>query len=197
MEHVDFYFDFSSAYSYLALPGVVRLAEKQDIDVCWKPFLLGAVFQSLHHAPPNFRTDKGRYIEHDIERRAASAGLSYQWPQPFPFNSLLAARMFWSLANQDDEMAIEWAKAVFHAAFGEGRDCSNSDVLAGLATGLGHDAKVLLESTRTDEIKQKLKQVTGEAMDRGLFGSPTFFVGAEMFWGSDRLSDLENFLEKA
>ena len=91
-QSVDFYFDFSSSYSYVALPGVVRLASGHEVDFNWKPFLLGVAFQALKHAPPDFATVKGRYIRHDVERCAGNAGLAYTWPQPFPFNSLLAAR---------------------------------------------------------------------------------------------------------
>ncbi len=192
---IDFYFDFSSSYSYVALPGITELEGKYDANFDWKPIALGVIFKVMNHAPPAGDTVKGRYIGHDVGRAAAIAGLPHKWPDPFPFNSLTAARAFWHIAGSDRDAAKEWARAVFHASHGEGRDCSNPEVLGEIAQGLGHDAPALLEATASDEIKAKLKEVTGEAMERGVFGAPTFFLGDEMFWGSDRLSHLEHYIK--
>ena len=180
---IDFYFDFSSSYSYIALPGITRLADSNDLEVAWKPIVLGFIFKTLNHAPPAADSVKGRYVYHDVERSAAIAGLPFRWPQPFPFNSLTAARVFWYLAGSDKDSAVEWARAVFHASFGEGRDCSDPEVLGEVASALGHEPRELLEATADDEVKARLKKATGEAMERGVFGAPTFFVGEEMFWG--------------
>jgi 2-hydroxychromene-2-carboxylate isomerase len=191
---VDFYFDFSSSYSYISLPRVDRLSREQGAEFKWKPFLLGVIFKAANHAPPDVSTAKGSYIRRDVERCAAHAGLPFEWPRPFPFNSLSAARVFWALADESNTASIEWARAVFQASFGEGRDCSDADVLAELAIKLGHDAAGLLEASGSDRVKQKLREVTDEAMRRGVFGAPTFFVGDEMFWGSDRVDDLARYL---
>ncbi len=191
---IDFYFDFSSSYSYVALPRLARLADDHSCQVDWKPIALGVIFKAMNHAPPAADSTKGRYVWRDVERSAALAGLSFKWPQPFPFNSMTAARVFWYIAEGDMDRAIDWARAVFHASFGEGRDCSDPDVLTGVATDLGLDGQELLEATRNDAVKEKLKHVTGEAMKRGVFGAPTFFVGDEMFWGSDRIEQLERHI---
>ncbi len=144
---IDFYFDFSSSYSYIALPRLQKLADDHDLVVNWKPILLGAIFQSMNHSPPVGDSVKGRYVFHDVERSAELAGLSYRWPEPFPFNGITASRVFWYLADTDMNRAIEWARAVFHASFGEGRDCSNPDVLAAVAVDLGVNGQELLEAT--------------------------------------------------
>ena len=194
---IDFYFDFSSSYSYVALPELSKLADEHDLTVNWKPFLLGVIFQSMNHAPPVRDTVKGSYVFRDIERAAALAGLAHKWPDPFPFSGLIASRVFWHLADSGNDKAVEWARAVFHASHGEGRDCSNPEVLGEVAAALGHDPKELLEVTANDAVKAKLKAITGEAMERGVFGAPTFFVGDEMFWGGDRLGHLGQFLDNA
>jgi 2-hydroxychromene-2-carboxylate isomerase len=191
---IDFFFDFSSSYSYLALPGLTKLADEHDINVNWKPIALGVIFKTMNHAPPAADSVKGQYVWRDVERTAGLVGLPFQWPEPFPFNSLTAARIFWYLADSDADKAVEWARAAFHASFGEGRDCSNAEVLSAVASGLGHDAQELLAATTDDAVKAKLKDVTGEAMQRGVFGAPTFFAGDEMFWGGDRLDQLEHFI---
>lgn len=191
---IDFYFDFSSSYSYIALPRLARLVDDHDCHVNWKPILLGVIFKTMNHAPPAADTTKGRYVWRDVERSSEFAGLPFKWPEPFPFNSLSAARIFWYLADSDMDKAVEWARAVFHASFGEGRDCSGPEVLAAVAADLDLDGQELLEATGNDAVKERLKQVTGEAMERGVFGAPTFFVGDEMFWGGDRLEQLERHI---
>jgi len=194
----DFYFDFSSSYSYVAVPRVVKLAMARGVKVNWKPFLLGVIFNAMNHKPPAADSIKMRYAHRDLERCAEAAGLPpFVFPSPFPFNAITASRAFWCLDEVDAERAVEWARAVFHASFAEARDCSSLEVLADIATTLGHDAKQLLEATADDTVKAKLKEVTGEAMSRGVFGAPTFFVGDEMFWGGDRLVHLEQYLGNA
>lgn len=192
---IDFYFDFSSSYSYLALPGIAQLGDSHEATFVWKPIVLGAIFQAHEHAPPVPDTAKGAYIWHDVERSAELAGLPFTWPDPFPFNGITASRIFWHLADSDSDRAIEWAQAVFNASYGEGRDCSNAEVLAEVAGSLGQDADTLLTAATEDAVKARLKHVTGEAMQRGVFGAPTFFLGDEMFWGGDRLPQLERFLQ--
>lgn len=191
---IDFYFDFSSSYSYLALPGVTELAEQDGVIVRWKPIALGVIFKAMNHAPPAADSAKGKYVWHDVERTAGLVGLPYRWPEPFPFNSLTAARAFWYLADSDADKAVEWARAVFNASFGAGLDCSNPEVLSEVAAGLGFDAQELLAATASDAVKAMLKDVTGEAMQRGVFGAPTFFVDDEMFWGGDQLGQLKHHI---
>lgn len=191
---IDFYFDFSSSYSYIALPRLARLADDHDCHINWKPIALGVIFKAMNHAPPAADTTKGRYVWRDVERSAAFADLPFKWPEPFPFNSMTAARVFWYLADSDTDRAVEWARAVFHTSFGEGRDCSSPDVLAAVAADLDLNGQELLEATGNEAVKERLKQVTGEAMERGVFGAPTFFVGDEMFWGGDRLEQLERHI---
>ncbi|MCP4301004.1 MAG: 2-hydroxychromene-2-carboxylate isomerase [Gammaproteobacteria bacterium] len=191
---IDFYFDFSSSYSYIALPRLARLVDDHGCQVNWKPIALGVIFKAMNHAPPAADTTKGRYVWRDVERSAQLAGLSFKWPEAFPFNSMTAARIFWYVADSDMDKAVEWARAVFHASFGEGRDCSNPEVLAAVAVDMGLDAEEVLQATASDTVKERLKQVTGEAMERGVFGAPTFFAGDEMFWGGDRIDQLEHYV---
>lgn len=191
---IDFYFDFSSSYSYLALPQLEQIASEQGAEINWIPVALGAIFKADQHAPPAADSNKGKYTWHDVVRTAELSGQPYHWPQPFPFNSMTAARIYWYLAETEPARAVDWAKAVFHASFGEGRDCSNPEELVAVAEALGLDGQKLIAATADDEVKAKLREVTGEAMERGVFGAPTFFVGDEMFWGGDRLQQLARML---
>jgi len=196
-EPIDFYFDFSSSYSYIGQHRLQELAEKHGREIRWKPVALGAIFKALGSGPHSPETPKGSYVWKDVERSAADVGLPYHWPKPFPFNSLMAARIFYHIAEKDEVKAIEWAQAVFDASFGQGRDCSDPAELAAIAKDLGVDGEEMLNATKQVEIKQKLQQVTAEAMEKGVFGAPSFFVDGDMYWGADRIDQMHRYLEQS
>ncbi len=194
---IDFYFDFSSSYSYIGQHRLQALAREFDASIDWRPIALGAIFKARGHAPPQADSLKGRYVWHDVERSAAEWDLPYHWPKPFPFNSILAARAYWYLKDVDEEDAVAWIRAVFDASYGQGLDCSDPAVLAGVAADLGLDGEQLLQATADDGVKQRLKEVTNKAMERGVFGAPTFFMDGEMYWGADRIDQMWRTLERA
>ncbi|MEJ2604320.1 MAG: 2-hydroxychromene-2-carboxylate isomerase [Gammaproteobacteria bacterium] len=194
---IDFYFDFSSSYSYIGQHRLRALAEAFDIAIDWRPIALGAIFKARGHAPPKADSLKGRYVWHDVERSAAEWGLPYHWPKPFPFNSILAARAYWYLKDVDEEDAVAWIRAVFDASYGHGRDCSDPSVVAELVADLELDGEQILQATAGDAVKQRLKEVTDEAMARGVFGAPTFFLDGEMYWGADRIDQMWRVLERS
>ena len=191
---VEFFFDFSSAYSYIGHYRITQLALQHGLTVRWCPIALGILFKARGHAPPSPESDLGRYIWHDVERCAKECGLPWQWPTPFPFNSLSAARIFHYLASTAPEQAEPWARAVFRAAYAEGRDCSSPDTLLQLAHSLGLDGAVLLAAAAEPTAKQALQRATEEAATRGVFGAPTFFFEGEMYWGADRIDQLQRRL---
>lgn len=193
-EPIDFYFDFSSSYSYIGQHRLQELADNHNREVRWRPVALGAIFKSLGTGPHSPETPKGSYVWKDVERSAADAGLPYHWPEPFPFNSLSAARIYYYIAETDESKAIEWARAVFDSSFGRGKDCSDPAELTKIAGKLVLDAADLLDACNRDEVKQKLKDATAEAMQKGVFGAPTFFVGGDMYWGADRIDQMDRSL---
>lgn len=195
-EPIDFYFDFSSSYSYIGQKRLRELALEHGREIRWKPVALGAIFKSLGSGPFSPESAKGAYVWKDVERSAADAGLVYRWPTPFPFNSLTAARIFYYIAAKDEAKAVEWAQAVFGASYGQGRDCSDPAELAEIAKDLGLDAEKLLNAAQQDEVKDKLKQATAEAMQKGVFGAPSFVVDGEMYWGADRIDQMHRYLAR-
>jgi 2-hydroxychromene-2-carboxylate isomerase len=193
-EPIDFYFDFSSSYSYIGQHRLQELADNHNREVRWRPVALGAIFKSLGTGPHSPETPKGSYVWKDVERSATDAGLPYHWPEPFPFNSLSAARIYYYIAETDESKAIEWARAVFDSSFGRGKDCSDPAELTKIAGKLGLDGADLLDACNRDEVKQILKDATAEAMQKGVFGAPTFFVGGDMYWGADRIDQMDRSL---
>ncbi|MEP3231563.1 MAG: 2-hydroxychromene-2-carboxylate isomerase [Hyphomicrobiales bacterium] len=185
---IEFWFDFASTYSYLTAMRIEELATDFDVDVCWKPFLLGPIFakQGWANSPFNIYPAKGRYMVQDMQRLCNDRGLPFKMPPSFPARSITANRL--GLVALDQPWGVEFAKAVFKTQFGEGRDIGDDDVLRSLLTDLGQDADSMFEKALFSENKERLKQQTAEAELKGIFGAPAFVIeGDELFWGDDRL----------
>ncbi len=193
---VDFYFDFYSPYAYLASFRIDAIAEKHGCKVNWRPFMLGASFAITGQKPLTQTPLLGAYSLIDMQRNARLFDIPFQMPDEFPKASLSCARAFYALVDDQPEQAKTLAKAMYHEIFGLGKDGTRPESIALLAKQNGIDAEALLESIQTPEIKQRLKNETEAAIQRGIFGSPFFFVDNEPFWGNDRLDQLDCWLER-
>ncbi len=185
---LDFWFDFASTYSYPAAMRIAPLARAAGVRVRFRPFLLGPIFkaQGWTTSPFNLYPAKGGNMWRDLERLCADLHLTFRRPDPFPQNSLLAARV--ALAGLDRGWGEDFCRAVFRAEFADGRriddDATISDVLGGLQV----DPRPALAAARSDEIKARLREETDAAQRLGLFGAPSFTCAdGELFWGNDRL----------
>ena len=187
---IDFYFDFSSPYGYLASTQIDDLAKRHNREVAWHPFLLGAAFKVTGQKPLVEQPLRGAYHAYDFERSARLLGVPFKLPANFPFFGLAASRAFYWLGGNDK--AKQLAKAVFNAAFGEGRDVTPIPVVSALAKSLGIDG--LEQGIELPETKAKLRDVTDQAIAAGIFGSPFFIVDGEAFWGHDRLAQVDRWL---
>lgn len=188
MRRLEFWFDFASTYTYLSAMRIEALAAAAGVALVWRPFLLGPIFaaQGWRTSPFNVYPAKGRYMARDIERIAAGRGLAFRLPEPFPAASLLAARV--ALVGEQQGWIASYTRAVLSAEFAEGADISDAAVLAGLLGTLGIDPSPALEQAQGDTIKQRLRRMTDEAVQMGIFGAPSFLTeDRELFWGDDRL----------
>ena len=187
MAQLDFWYDFASTYSYLAASRCRALAEAEGVSLRWRPFLLGPIFaaQGWTTSPFNLYAAKGRNMWRDMERLCAARGLPLQQPNPFPQNSLLAARL--AVAVPDD-LRPDFSLAVFRAEFAEGRPLADDGVLSEILASLGLPAAEFLQKAKSDPVRAFLREETETAQKLGLFGAPTFVAGdGEVFWGDDRL----------
>jgi 2-hydroxychromene-2-carboxylate isomerase len=184
---IEFWFDFASTYSYLSALSIGARAGEQGARVAWRPFLLGPIFkaQGWSSSPFNIYPAKGRYMWRDMERLCADAGLALLRPEPFPQNSLLAARI--GVAARDQVWLPDYCRGVFMAEFARGETISSPDVLGGILTGIGVDAQMWLDRAVLPATKQALRQRTEAAAAHGIFGAPSFLAGGELFWGHDRM----------
>ena len=192
---VDFYFDFYSPFAYLSSHRIDDIVEQHGYTANWKPFMVGACFPITGAQPLTQTPMIGEYSLLDMKRSARLHGIPFQMPEEFPKASLSCARAFYALVDTQPEQAKALAKAMFNEIFALGKDGTIVESIAALAAQIGIDAEALLESIQTPEIKQRLKHETEVAIQRGVFGSPFFFVGDEPFWGNDRLEQLGHWLE--
>ncbi|MFZ2017116.1 MAG: 2-hydroxychromene-2-carboxylate isomerase [Methyloceanibacter sp.] len=188
MAALEFWYEFGSTYSYPAAMRIERLAQEAGISVRYRPFLLGPILkdQGLNDSPFNIFAAKGRYMWRDLARVCDAEGLALKLPPvAFPQNGLKAARL--ALVGEGEGWMMPFTRAVFAANFAEQKDIGDEGALGAILAKLGVDAEAALGEANTPPIKDRLKQQTGEAARRGIFGAPSFTIGEELFWGNDRL----------
>lgn len=191
---IDFYFDFSSPYGYLASEVIDDLAARHGRQVRWRPILLGAVFRRTGALPLTMVPLKGEYSLRDFSRSARFLNLPYTHPATFPLNTIQAARSFYCLHDQSDDMARAFAHSVYRAFFRDGCDISGIDTVLELAARHGADRATLAAALDGPALKERLKAECDEAIGKGVFGSPYVIVDGEPFFGVDRLPQIERWL---
>jgi 2-hydroxychromene-2-carboxylate isomerase len=184
---IEFWFDFGSTYSYPAAMRIESLAAKENIDVVWRPFLLGVIFnkQGMNDSPFNIYPEKGEYMWKDLIRICQDLHIPLTRPDVFPQNGLLAARI--TTRFGDSPWMPSFVRAVYSANFERNEDIASPDVIEKCLASIGEDASLIMKEAVSPETKAMLRERTDEAIDRGIFGAPSFYVGSELFWGNDRL----------
>jgi 2-hydroxychromene-2-carboxylate isomerase len=190
---IEFFWDVGSPYTYLASTRIDRLAEACNAQVQWRPFLLGGVFRDTGNRPPLEVPAKLKYMLDDLKTWAAHYKMPFSFPSVFPINSLIPMRA--AVGADRLGKGKEFAEAVMEALWQKGQDPSQPDDLNEIARSVGLDGEALAQMVQDPEIKEVLKNNTAEAVARGAFGAPTFFVGKKMFWGHDRMILLEAYVK--
>ena len=186
---IDFYFDFSSPYGYLAAQKIEALAARHGRTVKWRPMLLGAAFKATGGAPLPQIPLKGDYAKRDFARSARFHGVPFRIPEPFPVSTVAACRAFYSLADEKQQVAL--AKALYRAYFVDNVNVGEPAQVLKVAASAG--CAVDLES---QAVKDKTRAEVEAALAKGVFGSPYVVVDAEPFWGIDRFDQLERWLAR-
>lgn len=198
---IEFFFDCSSPWTYLAFHNIQPLAQEFGEEIAWKPILVGGIFNSINPSVYASREtpvpQKARYMRKDLGDWARSAGLRIKMPPTvFPVNSVKAMRGCIWLGKRGD--SVPFATKIFEAYWGDDRDISQDDVLRDVCGRAGVDADAFFKGIAEPAIKDELKANTDEVMQRGGFGSPTIFVGAsDMYFGNDRLPLIREALQRA
>jgi 2-hydroxychromene-2-carboxylate isomerase len=196
---IEFFFDCSSPWTYLAFQRIQPLAAETGAELVWRPILVGGVFnavnQSVYEQRANPVPARARYYAKDLRDWARHVGVRIGSPQPFPVNSVKAMRG--CFVAEEHGRLPEFAGAVFRAYWGDERDISKDEELASVALQVGLPRAEFFEKIASPEYKERLRRNTDELIARGGFGSPTLFVGGDdMYFGNDRLELVREALRR-
>ena len=194
-KNVEFYFDFGSPASYLAYTQLPALCRETGATLIWKPMLLGGVFQATGNHSPATIPAKGAYTFTDFDRFAKRYGVPLKQNPYFPINTLTLMRGAAGLQLREPARFEPYMDAIFRAIWVDAQNLNDPATVAAVLHAAGFDAAALLALTQDAEVKDRLKALTQEAIDRGVFGAPTFFAGGQMFWGQDRLDFVKEALQ--
>ena len=195
-KNLEFFYDCSSPWTYLAFSKIEDVARRHNADLIWRPILVGGVFNVVNPSVYETRErpvkPKARYYAKDLQDWAHLYGLKIGQPTVFPVNSVKAMRGAF-VAHEHGKIS-PYSRCVFEQYWGEDRDISKDEVLRDIIRMVGLDEKEYFAKIGSPEYKDKLKRNTDELIERGGFGSPTMFVDGNMFFGNDRLMLVEHAL---
>jgi 2-hydroxychromene-2-carboxylate isomerase len=192
---IEFWFDFSSPYGYLASHRIDALAARHGRAADWRPMLLGVAFKQVGTAPLTSFPLKGEYSKRDFARTARFHGIEeFRMPSRFPIATQAPARIMLWLKERDADLAKRVAKRLYRAYFFDDVDISDADNAAAVAAAEGADAASARAAVDDPAVKEALKRNVDEGLARGVFGSPFVFVDGEPFWGFDRFDQIDRWL---
>ena len=186
---IDFYFDFSSPYGYLASHKIEALAAKHGRGVTWRPMLLGVAFKATGSGPLPSIPLKGDYAKRDFLRSARFHGVPFRMPEPFPVSTVAACRAFYSLNDPKEQVLL--AKALFRAHFIDNVNIGEASQVLKISNSLG-----LRPEIDSQLVKDKTRAEVEAALAKGVFGSPYIVIDGEPFWGVDRFDQIERWLKE-
>ena len=191
---VEFFFDVGSPASYLAWTQLESIAQRTNAKIIWRPMLLGAVFQATGNASPAAVPAKGAYMLKDLQHFSNIYGVPFNFNPFFPLNTMHLMRG--ATAYLEEPEFQTYLAAIFNALWSEQLNMESPEVVAEVLTKAGIDVTDFMARISETEVKERLKATTEEAVARGVFGAPSFFVNGEMFFGQDRLSFVEIALKE-
>ncbi|MBU2645142.1 2-hydroxychromene-2-carboxylate isomerase [bacterium] len=188
-KQVEFFFDYVSPASYLAYTQLPKIAARTNSEIIYKPFLLGGVFKATGNSAPMTVPAKGAWLVRDLELCARKWGVPLTFNQNFPFNTIQVMRgAVW--AQKEGNLAA-YSELMFGAVWVDNQNIADPETLAELLKTIDIEPTRFMDGIADQTVKDRLRELTDEAVSRGAFGAPTMFVGKEMFWGQDRLEFVE------
>jgi 2-hydroxychromene-2-carboxylate isomerase len=199
MHTIEFFFDCSSPWTYLAFESIQPLAARDDLTVVWRPILVGGVFNTVNPSVYENRErpviPKARYYQKDLQDWARYVGVTIGQPPVFPVNSVKVMRG--AFVALEEGKLVPYARRAFERYWSELADISRDDEVRRIAADAGLDADLLMARIAEPDYKAKLRASTDELIERGGFGSPTMFLdGDDMYFGNDRIVLLEAALDR-
>jgi 2-hydroxychromene-2-carboxylate isomerase len=184
---VEFYFDLGSPATYLAYTQLPKICAQTDTRLVYIPLLLGGVFKATGNASPATVPAKGRYMFQDLDRYAKRYGVPLKFNPHFPINTLMLMRAVTGIQLRHPERFAEFIDCLFKAIWVDGRNLDEPETVAAVLSENAFDPQEVLALTADEEVKAVLKDNTEKAVQRGVFGAPSMFVGNQLYFGQDRL----------
>lgn len=194
MKVIEFYFDVGSPYSYIGFHRIQHIAEQYQAEIIWKPMLLGGVFKATGNSSPMAVPAKARYSMRDLKRWSDLWQIPVQMNPYFPINTLQLMRLITAVQLFQPEAFLNVLTGIFNAMFGQTRNLNDLNELIQLMQELGLDVAQVKSWLEDEKVKSELKVITEEAIARGVFGAPSWFVDDELYWGVDHLHFVEHAL---
>lgn len=196
MKIIEFYFDLGSPYSYIGFYQLQKIAAQYQAEIIYKPMLLGAVFKSTGNSSPIMVPAKAQYAMIDLRRWSKLWDIPLKMNPHFPINTLYIMRLVTAVQLFEPEKFQTVLTGLFNAMFRQPRNLNDQTELLQVTTALGLSEKQVKAWLEDEKVKSELKVVTEEAIERGIFGAPSFFVKDELYWGVDHLHFVENALQQ-
>jgi len=187
-QQIDFWFTMGSTYTYLSVSRLADVARSTGITFRWRPFHLLIILQEMKHVPFADKPNKSAYMWRDIERRAAMHGIPAKLPAPYPAQQSVVANQVATVGMREG-WGTDFVRAAYRRWFQLGQETGSEPNVSESLRDIGQDPRRVLASANAEETKFALAAETDAARELGIFGSPTFAVDRELFWGDDRLED--------
>jgi 2-hydroxychromene-2-carboxylate isomerase len=187
-DHIDFWFTMGSTYSYLSVMRLEALERSAGVSFRWRPFHLLVILQEMKHVPFADKPTKCAYMWRDIERRAAMYGIPASVPAPYPAKQSVAANLV-AIVGMREGWGIDFVRAAYRRWLQLGQETGSDPNISHSLRDIGQEPQRVLALADSTETRAALAAETDSAKELGIFGSPTFAIGRELFWGDDRLED--------
>ncbi len=185
---IDFWFTMGSTYSYLTVSRLSDVERSTGMTFRWRPFHLLIILQEMKHIPFADKPTKSAYMWRDIERRAAMYGIPVKLPVPYPAKQSVVANLV-AIVGLRENWGADFVRAAYRRWFQGGEETGSEPNVSESLRDIGQEPERVLALANSEETKAMLTAETDAARELGIFGSPTFTVGRELFWGDDRLAD--------
>ena len=196
MSNIDFYFSIGSTYTYLSVTRILDVEKKHGVKFNWKPFSVRAIMKEMNNIPfPKEKVNKVNYMWRDIERRAKGYGFFAKTPVPYPLTQFDLANKL-AILGLEEGWGIDYVRLTYKRWFQEGKEPAVDPNISEICNELKIDKNKVIEKANSDKIEKEYLANTESARINKVFGSPSFIVGSEIFWGDDRMEDAINWFKK-
>ena len=196
MSKIDFYFSIGSTYTYLSVTRILDVEKKHQVKFNWKPFSVRAIMKEMNNIPfPKEKMNKVNYMWRDIERRAEGYGFSAKTPVPYPLTEFDLANKI-AILGLNEGWGIDYVRLTYKRWFQEGKEPATEPNISEICNELKIDKERVILNANSSDIENQYLKNTESARENKVFGSPTFIVNSEIFWGDDRMEDAITWSKK-